>query len=91
MAFDAVGGGGVILASAEVRPTRRRRRLVRNWPLFIGAVMLIAIAGACLAAPWITSYDPSFQDINNSGAQPFTAGHVLGTDAPYGRDMLSRI
>jgi peptide/nickel transport system permease protein len=91
MAFDAVGGGGVILASTEVRTTRQRRRLVRNWPLLIGAVMLIAIAIACLAAPWITSYDPSFQDINNSGAAPFSTGHVLGTDAPYGRDMLSRI
>jgi peptide/nickel transport system permease protein len=91
MAADALGDGMVIAADAEIGTKRKRRRLIRNWPLVIGAALLIAIAVACLAAPLITSYDPSFQDINNAGAQPFTAGHILGTDAPFGRDMLSRI
>jgi peptide/nickel transport system permease protein len=59
--------------------------------LLIGGIMLVLIAAACLAAPLLTSYDPSFQDINNAGAPPFSAGHLFGTDAPFGRDTLSRI
>ncbi|HVA90599.1 MAG TPA: ABC transporter permease [Chloroflexota bacterium] len=91
MAYEALDSGSVPLPSTAEQVTRRRKRLIPSWPLVIGGVLLLVIAAACLAAPWLTSYDPSYQDINNPGAAPFSAGHLLGTDAPFGRDMLSRI
>ncbi|HVC83315.1 MAG TPA: ABC transporter permease [Chloroflexota bacterium] len=90
MAIEAIDSASVPLGTVG-QTTRRRKRRVRSWPLLIGGIMLVLIAAACLAAPWLTSYDPSFQDINNAGAPPFSAGHLFGTDAPFGRDTLSRI
>jgi len=90
MAYEAVDSASTPFSTVE-QTTRRRKRRVRSWPLLIGGAMLVLIAAACLAAPWLTSYDPSFQDINNAGAPPFSAGHLFGTDAPFGRDTLSRI
>ena len=46
---------------------------------------------ACVFAPILTHYDPTAQDLLNPGAPPLTANHFLGTDAPYGRDVLSRL
>jgi peptide/nickel transport system permease protein len=82
---------GAALSARLARRSRARRRLVRNWPLSIGLLVLAAITVVCLAAPLLTSYDPAFQDLLNPGAAPFTANHILGTDAPYGRDVLSRL
>jgi peptide/nickel transport system permease protein len=82
---------GVILAARIAKKAGRRRGRRRNWPLIAGATILGLVLVACLGAPLLTSYDPIAQDILNQGAQPFTPGHLLGTDAPFGRDMLSRL
>jgi peptide/nickel transport system permease protein len=66
-----------------------RRRL--SWPLLVGGGMFFVIALLCAFAPIVTHYDPTAQDLLNPAAPPFTSGHILGTDAPYGRDVLSRL
>jgi peptide/nickel transport system permease protein len=82
---------GTALGARLTRRTRPKRRLIRSWPLSVGLLVLAVVTALCLAAPLLTSYDPAFQDLLNPGAAPFTAGHILGTDAPYGRDVLSRL
>jgi len=90
MVAEAVDPGAA-LAARVGRPAARRRRRIRNWPLVIGVALLALIAFACIAAPLISPYDPVAQDILNQAAPPFSPGHPLGTDAPYGRDLLSRL
>jgi peptide/nickel transport system permease protein len=90
MTTEAINPGMVLALRLEKMAGRKRRR-IRNWPLLLGVVLLVLIAAACLGAPLLTSYDPVAQDILNQGAAPFSAGHLLGTDAPYGRDLLSRL
>ena len=90
MAAEAVNPGELLALRLEKKAGRTRRR-IRNWPLLIGLALLVLIAAACLGAPLLTSYDPVAQDILNQGAAPFSAGHLLGTDAPFGRDILSRL
>src|SRR5579875_419456 len=86
-----VADPGAVLAARIGKGAARKRRGIRNWPLLVGAVLLGVIVLACLAAPLLTPYDPIAQDIVNQGAPPFSPGHPLGTDAPYGRDILSRL
>lgn len=78
------------LAEADVEIAARRRRRPGK-PLVIGLAVFLLVALACVLAPFLTHYDPTAQDLLNPGAPPLTAGHVLGTDAPYGRDVLSRL
>ena len=91
MAVEALDPGAALLAHIGRRADRGKRRLVRSWPLVWGAVLLAIIGAACIAAPlltsWITALDPNYV----TGAPPLTPGHLLGVDAPYGRDILSRI
>jgi len=68
--------------------SRRRRP---SWPLVAGLGLFGLITLACVFAPLLTHYDPTAQDLLNPGAPPLSAGHLLGTDAPYGRDVLSRL
>lgn len=77
----------VLPLSVAPRSTHRRRT---NVTLTIGLVMLAIIVAACLIGPLLTP-DPTALNLNQSGQVPFSPGHILGTDAPYGRDMLSRI
>jgi peptide/nickel transport system permease protein len=67
----------------------RRRGL--TWPLVVGLIIFAVVALLCIFAPLFTHYDPTAQDLLNPGAAPLTSGHILGTDAPYGRDVLSRL
>ena len=90
MALDVVDPG-FALAARLSRGVRRKRLPIPNWPLTIGLVILALITAACLAAPLLTSYDPAYQDLLNQGATPLSPGHLLGTDAPFGRDVLSRL
>lgn len=90
MAVEAVDSGAA-LAARVGRPAARRRRRIRNWPLVIGVALLALITLACVAAPLISPYDPVAQDILNQAVPPLSPGHPLGTDAPYGRDLLSRL
>src|ERR671926_112712 len=80
--------GNVPEEDLNPRLSRRRRP---TWPLVVGLLLLCIIALACILAPVLTQYDPKAQDLLNPGAPPLTAGHPLGTDAPYGRDVLSRL
>jgi peptide/nickel transport system permease protein len=68
-----------------------KRRHVITWPLIVGTIIFLAVALLCIFAPLVTHYDPTALDLLNPSAAPFTAGHILGTDAPYGRDVLSRL
>ena len=86
-----VADQGAALATRIGGRAERRSRRVRSWPLVIGLGLLAAIAAACIAAPLLTHYDPIVQDILSQGLPPFSPGHLLGTDAPYGRDVLSRL
>jgi peptide/nickel transport system permease protein len=72
----------------ETAPSRRRHV---TWPLVVGLTILSLLALACIFAPLLTRYDPTAQDLLNPGAPPLTPAHLLGTDAPYGRDVLSRL
>src|SRR5579884_2733302 len=79
----------VLLAEIGERPARWRRGAI-NWPLTIGLTLLGLIVIACLIGPFLVS-NPDTQNLLLSAAPPFTPGHLLGTDAPYGRDVLSRL
>ena len=80
-----------IMAAA---PLSARRRFLRRFKSnkgamiafgFIVFLLIIAVIG-----PWIVPYDPNAQDLANTLADPFTGGHILGTDE-LGRDTLSRL
>ncbi len=86
-----VADPSVVLAARVGGAAGGRRRRPRNWPLLIGGALLGVVALACIAAPLLTPYDPIAQNIVNQGLPPFSPGHPLGTDAPFGRDVLSRI
>ncbi len=55
----------------------------------VGAIMLIVLAIACLATPYIDRYSPVKQNYRNL-LQPPSAAHYFGTDR-YGRDIWSRV
>ena len=70
-----------------------RRRTFRNrWyrtPAFVaGAIIMLLLIGASVAAPLIT-VDPNAQDLLHTYAHP-SGAHWLGTDE-LGRDVLSRL
>jgi peptide/nickel transport system permease protein len=80
---------GIVEEQEEIRG--RSRRSAITWPLVVGGTIFLLVILLCVFAPLVTHYDPTAQDLLNPGAPPFTAGHILGTDAPYGRDVLSRL
>ena len=71
-----------------------RRRARRRTALF-GLVVVAAVFVAALGAPWLTTYDPTEQDITNrlkppGSPDPSGRAHLLGTDH-LGRDLLARV
>ncbi|HZT97035.1 MAG TPA: ABC transporter permease [Chloroflexota bacterium] len=89
MAVEVADSATVLAASIG---TGRRSRAGRvNKSLAVGLSLLVLIIAACLGAPLITHYDPTAQNLLIPAAPPFTYGHLLGTDAPYGRDVFSRL
>jgi peptide/nickel transport system permease protein len=73
----------------------RQDRRPRPWALRIGLGLLALLVVIVVAAPLITSADPTFESVE--GLSPLgepldlgAAGHPLGTD-PKGRDLLARI
>lgn len=55
------------------------------------ALVLLALAVAALAAPWLAPFDPAAQpDPIRLALQPPSSAHWFGTD-PYSRDVLSRV
>lgn len=72
------------------KPAGRRalRSLRRHPTLYLGCAILILLALAALAAPWLATIDP--QDIDPlARMKPPSAEHLFGTDA-LGRDVYSR-
>ncbi len=74
---------------------RRRGRLSRDLPAYVGLAVIAAITLMALLAPILAPYDPADQDLRNRLKPPaFMPGgspaHLLGTDK-VGRDILSRV
>ncbi|WP_144875424.1 dipeptide/oligopeptide/nickel ABC transporter permease/ATP-binding protein [Microbacterium sp. 1.5R] len=65
------------------------RQMRRNALAVAGAVWLAVLVIACVAAPWLASYDPLTQDLTAVLQLPSPA-HLLGTDG-LGRDVLARL
>jgi ABC-type dipeptide/oligopeptide/nickel transport system permease subunit len=80
-----------IMAAA---PLSARRRFLRRFRANKGAMVafgfLVFLLIIAVIGEWITTHDPIKQDLANTLADPFTGGHVLGTDE-LGRDTLSRL
>jgi peptide/nickel transport system permease protein len=71
---------------------RTWRRFARNPLSVFGLVLMTALVGWALLAPWATPYPRhagAVVDVARSG-QPPSRAHVLGTD-PVGRDILTRV
>ena len=64
--------------------------LMRNRLAAAGLVVLALIVVIALAAPILPLADPDATSPAERLAEPFTAGHILGTDA-LGRDILARL
>ncbi len=66
------------------------RNIVRRKGAAVGLVMLFGLVAIALLAPWLTPYDPTYQDFDRHLLPPVSPGHPLGTDE-LGRDLLARI
>ena len=71
------------------------RKFVRNPAALTGAVILLAVIGAAVFAPYVAPHDPTRQSLIRRFTPPVwtpagRAAHPLGTDQ-VGRDILSRM
>jgi len=82
-----VGPLGAIGGAAET--TRPRSRWSGRVKLVIGLLIVATYVVLALLAPWLTSHDPTDQDVLNALQAP-SAEHPLGTDEA-GRDELARL
>jgi peptide/nickel transport system permease protein len=94
--MSSMAADTVIPAPEHPRATGRMRRrsaltrLLRRQPLgAFGALILVTMTVAAIAAPYIAPFDPTAADAA-ALYQPPSRTYWLGTDA-YGRDMLSRL
>ena len=60
-----------------------------NTNLKIGIILLLIIIFAGIFAPFLTPYDPYYQDYNSILLPP-SLDHFFGTDN-YGRDVFTRV
>jgi peptide/nickel transport system permease protein len=78
---------------AEAQLVEQRRGFRRRWyrtPSFVAGISILGlIVAAAVAAPLITRYDPTHQDLVNTLSGP-SRTHWLGTD-DLGRDVWSRL
>ena len=65
------------------------RRMRRDRAALIGAAIILVLLFSALLSPFITSYDPVKQNLDQMLSSP-NLRHPLGTDR-YGRDLLTRI
>ena len=75
--------------------SRAWRRFAFNPSALLGTLILVIVAGAALAAPWVAPHDPAKQSLLRRFTPPVwqaggNAHYPLGTDQ-VGRDVLSRI
>jgi peptide/nickel transport system permease protein len=83
-------GAAVMSAPVEVRPASGfRSRWYRTPSFVLGLVIVGALVFLALAAPLLTPFDPTEQDLANKLLPP-SAEHPLGTDK-FGRDVWSRL
>lgn len=68
---------------------RNYLRFVANRMAVVSTVVLVIMVVACVFAPLLTPYDPSYLDIANRSL-PCSWEHPLGTDR-VGRDIFARI
>lgn len=68
---------------------RNREKFFSNKLAVIGGAVLLLIVGACILAPLLTPYDPSYSDPYNKLLPP-SWQHPFGTDR-LGRDLFARI
>jgi peptide/nickel transport system permease protein len=80
--------------TSAVQPRSYYREVLerlRSDPVAIAAlVVLLAIFGSAVAAPWLSAYDPLEGSILDRLLPVGSDGHPLGTDE-QGRDMLARL
>lgn len=95
-ASQDAAGHETVAAYASLTPRQLAlRRALRNGSCWIGGIVFVAIALAALFAPWLTSYDPTAQNLGQRLLAPVwheagTWAHPLGTDL-MGRDYLTRL
>jgi peptide/nickel transport system permease protein len=65
------------------------RQFLKNRGATIGAIMVLIVVFAALAAPLLAPYDPTDMHPKDR-LQPPSASYVMGTDH-YGRDIFSRV
>lgn len=82
--LGAIGG-----ATETSRASRPRNRRAARIKLVVGGLIVATYVVLALLAPWLTSHDPTDQDILNALQAP-SAAHPLGTDEA-GRDELARL
>ncbi|MFF2898487.1 ABC transporter permease [Streptomyces sp. NPDC057966] len=73
----------------SVRLATSLRRLRRNRPALVGAVLAAVLVLVALLSPLLAPYDPARPDFDAALAEP-SWSHWLGTD-DLGRDQLSRV
>ncbi|MGK5683938.1 ABC transporter permease [Actinoplanes sp. URMC 104] len=82
------------MTAVSVAPPRLRRspaaRFVRNREALLGLLVLVAVVGISVLAPWLAPHDPNAGDPLDVLSPVGTPGHLLGTD-DQGRDVLSRL
>ncbi|HEX2315913.1 MAG TPA: ABC transporter permease [Thermomonospora sp.] len=62
----------------------------RGIGVWAAALLLVTLGVLAVAAPWLTSYDPTATDTAATSLPPGSPGHPLGTDT-VGRDLLARM
>lgn len=84
------------MADVTARRVRQAGRAVSVWRRFrrhraalLGAVLIVVVSSAALAADWLAPYPPDQQDLSRAFELP-SRDHWLGTDE-FGRDVLSRL
>jgi peptide/nickel transport system permease protein len=92
-ATSSVAVGGDSVRGAE--GSRAWRKLARNPAALAGALILLAVIGAAVFAPYVAPHDPARQSLIRRFTPPLWAqggsiSYPLGTDQ-VGRDILSRI
>jgi peptide/nickel transport system permease protein len=78
------------MSDAAIAHERLRVRDTLSWLTITGATMVAFWTVVAILAPGLAPYDPDSTDVGAVLLEPFSEGHLLGTDQ-LGRDVLSRI
>ncbi len=84
-----------VVTAGQPDASRAWRKLTRNPTVLMGALVLLVVVGAALAAPKVAPHDPARQSLLRRFTPPLwekggNAAYPLGTDQ-IGRDILSRL